>query len=154
VSRLTTATYMSHGNTDNLNHPEVEDCLSTLEKQLCNSFTRIEVPGKRNKCIPLLLTADRKTAIEVLVDETNRERADIDADNLFVFARGKDSGSCIRGSEVLRQSSENCRVTRPKLFRSANLRKHTATMSKKLSLKKNELDQLAQFMGHDVRIHR
>jgi len=40
------------------------------------------------------------------------------------------------------------------LLKTTNLRKHVATMSQILNLKKNELDQLAQFMGHDIRIYR
>jgi len=35
---------------------EVQDCLSPLEQKLCQFFTRIEVPGKRNNCVPLLIT--------------------------------------------------------------------------------------------------
>jgi len=39
-------------------------------------------------------------------------------------------------------------------LRSTVLRKHIATLSQIMNLKDNELDQLAKFMGHDVRVHR
>ena len=39
-------------------------------------------------------------------------------------------------------------------IRSTKLRKHIAIMSQLLCLKDNELDLLAGYMGHDVRIHR
>ena len=42
----------------------------------------------------------------------------------------------------------------PELLRSIKLRKHIATVSQVANLKDNELDMLAKFMGHDVRIHR
>lgn len=34
------------------------------------------------------------------------------------------------------------------------MRKHVATISQILNLKDNELDQLADFLGHDIRVHR
>ena len=37
---------------------------------------------------------------------------------------------------------------------STKLSKHIATMSQMLSLKRHELDLLANFLGHDIRIHR
>ena len=42
----------------------------------------------------------------------------------------------------------------PDAIRSTNLRKHIATMSQLLNLQDTELDLLANFMGHDISIHR
>ncbi len=42
----------------------------------------------------------------------------------------------------------------PEALSSTKLRKHIATMSKILNLSENEADQLADFLGHDIRIHR
>ncbi|XP_026106554.1 uncharacterized protein LOC113078455 [Carassius auratus] len=42
----------------------------------------------------------------------------------------------------------------PEALSSTRLRKHIATMSKILNLNENEADQLADFLGHDIRIHR
>ncbi len=42
----------------------------------------------------------------------------------------------------------------PHLLRSTGLRKQIATVSQVLNLKNNELDLLAKFMGHDIRVHR
>jgi len=39
-------------------------------------------------------------------------------------------------------------------LRSVQLRKHVATLSQVLNKKRNELDMLAQFMGHDINVHR
>ncbi|XDV21744.1 hypothetical protein PO909_026768 [Leuciscus waleckii] len=40
------------------------------------------------------------------------------------------------------------------LVRSTQLRKHVATLSQVLNLKNHELDQVADFLGHDIRVHR
>ena len=95
-----------------------------------------------------------KLSMDSLVDETLRERADIASDNPHVFALCRGSMSYIRGNDILRASSVECGASRPELLRSTNLRKHIATMSQILNLKENERDQLVQFMGHDVKIHR
>ena len=42
----------------------------------------------------------------------------------------------------------------PEYVTSTKLRKHAATLSQLLCLKENELDVLANFMGHDIRVHR
>ena len=102
----------------------------------------------------MLITADLKSAMDKLVDEQLHARADVAKDNPHVFALSKGSLLYIRGHDVLRTSSEVCGATRPQLLRSVNLRKHVASMSQILNLKDHELDQLADFMGHDMKIHR
>ena len=50
--------------------------------------------------------------------------------------------------------SVECGAKKPHLLRSTALRNHVGTLSQVLTLKKNELDQLAKFMGHDLQVHR
>ena len=47
-----------------------------------------------------------------------------------------------------------CGASNPETLRSTRLRKHIATITQIANLKRNELDMLAKFMGHDVEIHR
>ncbi len=42
----------------------------------------------------------------------------------------------------------------PDALCSTKLRKQVATLSTVLNLKDNEMDQLANFLGHDIRVHR
>ena len=42
----------------------------------------------------------------------------------------------------------------PKALTSTKLRKHIATLSTVLNLKTTELDQLADFLGHNIDVHR
>lgn len=60
----------------------------------------------------------------------------------------------IRGCDVLRECSLKCGAKHPELLRSPKLKKHIATLSQILNLKDNELDILANFLGHDIRTHR
>lgn len=47
-----------------------------------------------------------------------------------------------------------CGAKNPEYLRSTHVRKHIATLSLVLNLKNNELDQLANFLGHNIRVHR
>ena len=66
----------------------------------------------------------------------------------------KDSEIHIRGTDCLRKFSEECRAEAPERLRSTRLCKQIATMSQILNLHENKLDILAQFLGHDIRVHK
>lgn len=59
-----------------------------------------------------------------------------------------------RGQDCLRIYADECGAQNPELLRSTQLRKHAATLSQALNLKNHELDQVADFLGHDIRVHR
>jgi len=40
------------------------------------------------------------------------------------------------------------------VLKATNFQKHVATLRQILNLKNNELDLPAQYMGHDIRVHR
>ena len=153
VSALTVECFTKHAGKV-VHWDDIQDCLSPLEKQLCQFFTRVEIPGKRNNCVPLLLTDEQVEIVNYICSSDLRRRAGIDERNPFVFALTKGSVSHIRGHDVLRSFADSSGADKPAQLRSSSLRKHIATMSQLLNLKNNELDQLAQFMGHDVRVHR
>jgi len=97
------------------------------------------------------MTAQQKAAVDLLIDPELRSHAGISSDNLFVFAATKGSLNSIRGSDVLRQHAAFCGAKNPTGLTSTNLRKHIATLSQVMNLQGHELDQLASFMGHDIR---
>ena len=47
-----------------------------------------------------------------------------------------------------------CGASKPEALRSTKLKKHVAIMTQVLNLKDNELDIVAQFLGHDIGIYR
>ncbi|KAK7877456.1 hypothetical protein WMY93_031796 [Mugilogobius chulae] len=130
---------------------DVDLALTELEKKLCNYFQRVEIRGKRGRKVPILLTPKMVTSMELLVK--TRQKCDILDDNAYMFARPQ-ALTYFRGSDVIRQIALNCGAKNPAALSSTKLRKHVATMSKVLNLKDNEMDDLANFMGHDIRVHR
>ncbi|XP_022089284.1 uncharacterized protein LOC110978529 [Acanthaster planci] len=133
--------------------PEVFNSLGEVEKVLVQKLKRIEVRGKRGRKVPILLTREMVESIDFL--NAARSSAGISPNNPYVFGRAFcDSTLPTKASECLRKFAVLCRAEQPSTLRSTKLRKHIATMSQLLSLKENELDMLAGYMGHDVRIHR
>jgi len=149
VARLTLWDYNSRTKADVSS--DVHSGLSKLEQHLCTLFARVELRGKRDNIVPILLTEAVQTAIDLLIE--CRSLAGVKASNTFVFALSH-SDNCIRGSDVLRKVSLQCGAANPSTLTSTNFRKHIATLSQLIDLKDHELDSLAQFMGHDIRVHR
>lgn len=132
-------------------HEDVAMGLSNIEKKLCNYFSRMEIMGKRGRKVAVLLTPSVVDALSLLTSK--RSECGICATNVFLFARPK-SMSHYRGQDCLRVHASQCGAKHPEHLRSTQLRKHVATLSQVLNLKNNELDQVADFLGHDIRVHR
>ena len=120
---------------------------------MCSTFSRIEIRGKFGRTVPVILAPQLTTSIDKLIE--TREAVGVSAENPYVFARPFFSSvSCLRGHDCLRKYAKKCGALCPENLTSTKLRKHIATVSQILNMSKNELDQLANFLGHDVRIHR
>lgn len=132
-------------------HEDVALGLSKTEQKLCNYFSRIEIMGKRGRKVAVLLTPSVVDALSLLA--SRRTECGVCATNVFLFARPM-SMSHYRGQDCLRLHASQCGAKHPEYLRSTQLRKHVATLSQVLNLKNNELDQVADFLGHDIRVHR
>ncbi|XP_059184722.1 uncharacterized protein LOC131967990 [Centropristis striata] len=132
-------------------HEDVAMGLSKTEQKLCNYFSRIEIMGKRGRKVAVLLTPRMVDALSLLTSQ--RTECGVCATNIFLFARPK-SMTHYRGQDCLRVHASQCGAKHPEHLRSTQLRKHVATLSQVLNLKNNELDQVADFLGHDIRVHR
>jgi hypothetical protein len=138
---------------DNNHDPDILKSLSPFEQQLCKMLTRIEVFGKRGRIVPILLTKSMKASIDLL--NKHRSKAGVSEHNEYVFACSNFmSEGYIRGSDALRRAVKTAELSNPELITGTNLRKQVATLSQIVNLRDNELDILAQYMGHDIRIHR
>lgn len=129
----------------------ISDVLSDFEKELCQKFKRVEIVGKKGRTVPVLLTEEMEESMSILL--SNRQGAGIMANNRFMFPC-LTGDSHIRAADCIRKYSVLCGAKNPDHLRSTSLRKHIATVSQVLNLKDNELDILAKFLGHDIRVHR
>ncbi|XP_069110207.1 uncharacterized protein [Argopecten irradians] len=132
---------------------DIEESLSPMEKALCSTFERVEIRGKRGRIVPVLLTTTLQKSIECLMKY--RDAAGVHVDNKYVFPRSSfDSLNPIRSADCLRRFGREAKLTVPENLTSTQLRKHVATVSQVLNLTKNDLENIAGFLGHDIAVHR
>ncbi|KAI3355954.1 hypothetical protein L3Q82_004240 [Scortum barcoo] len=132
-------------------HTDVAAGLTKFEQKLCKHFSRVEIRGKRGRKVAVLLSPDMVDALTQLIRK--RQECGVPEENTFLFARPH-CLSPYRGQDCLRTYANECGAQNPELLRSTQLRKHVATLSQVLNLKNHELDQVADFLGHDIRVHR
>uniref|UniRef100_A0A9J8A5I7 SET domain-containing protein n=1 Tax=Cyprinus carpio carpio TaxID=630221 RepID=A0A9J8A5I7_CYPCA len=149
VSKIELQAFTSRNRTE-LN-PDIMTGLTEFERKVAKYFDRVEIRGKRSRMVPVLLTPDMIAAMDLLIK--NRNECQVHTENVYLFAR-----PCVlshyRGSDCFRKYSKQCGAKNPESLTSTRLRKQVATLSTVLNLKENEMDQLATFLGHDIRVHR
>lgn len=150
VSKMTIADFQSR---NSVHDNDVLQSLSVFEQKLCTTLTRIEICGKRGRTVPVLLTKEMNESLETLI--SHRQNMNVSHDNNFLFpVTNNISVRHLRGDKCLRLFANKSNVKNPDQMKSTALRKHIATISQVINLKDNELDVLADFMGHDIRVHR
>lgn len=127
--------------------------LTVTEQFFCKSMTRVETVGKRVRAVPMLFTEEMVTALEVLI-KYRHSVGRIPASNEYVFALANSVQGYIYGCQIMTNVANACGANEPKSLRSTKLRHHIATTSQILDLGRHELEQLANFMGHDISVHR
>lgn len=155
TQRLTLETYQKtmEKNSNTEVDEEILSSLSKFEKHLCKSLTRVTTRGKRGRKVPILLTKQLKSSVDLL-NET-RQRAGVHEENTYVFARVYQGSESPRPAhECLSKYAESCGAKYPKNLTTTKLRKHIATMSQIVNSEGNELEQLATYMGHSLDVHR
>lgn len=131
-------------------HSEVIDKLSPLEKQLCTKLTRIEIRGKRNRRVPILLSPSMLAGLQRMVE---LRKGRVVEDCRYLFARIGNCETPYRGHICLNEIAASAGVSNPEAFKSTKLRKHLATMSQMLEISQSDRQILANFMGHSDAVH-
>ena len=102
--------------------------------------------------MPVLLTDELQSSIELLIEKRNAVGID---NNPYIFVNATAAEqNALRGSDCLRKCAAECGATAPEAITSTGLGRHIATLSQVLPLRDNGLDMLANFLGHDIRVHR
>ena len=130
---------------------DIADSLSETEKFLCKTMSLVQIRGKKGRTVPVIITPDLIKVIDCLMKY--REQAGVRHSNVYVFAR-LNNENAHRASDCLRLVASKCGAIKPTNLTSTRLRKHIASTSQILNLQKHELDLLAGFLGHDIRVHR
>lgn len=147
LQRMKVADFVVQQNTSSVD-AEVLAGLTNTEQKLVKMLARMEIRGKLNRPVPILLTPKMVSSVERLLQLRSKES--IESPYLFASPAGEKP---YRGSDVLRCYAVVAKVG-PALFTATSLRKQLATLSQAMELSKMDQDQVATFLGHDIRIHR
>ena len=99
----------------------------------------------------MLLTTDMIAAMDLLMK--SRKECQVHKENVYMFAQPAVL-SHYRGFDCFRKYAKQCGAKNPEALTSTRLWKQVATLSTLLNLKEKEMDQLATFLGHNIRVHR
>lgn len=89
-------------------NPDLDLALTDVEKKLCKYFERVEIKGKRDKKVPVLLSPDMVSSIQMLV--SYRRQCDVPDENVYLFGR-PEAESHLRGSDAIRAIACECDST-------------------------------------------
>ncbi|KAF5276790.1 hypothetical protein FQR65_LT16184 [Abscondita terminalis] len=133
------------------NDSDIYNFLSEIEKQSIQEFSRITLRGKLARGVPVLIDKEMLRCIQIILKK--REEAGVLSNNPFVFGL-PGHNKYLRACKLLREYSILCGAKNPELLRGTQLRKHIATKSAIMNLPDNEVEDLANFMGHAEKIHK
>ena len=85
----------------------------------------LQIPGKRNRKVPLLLTKEVQIGLQVLVDK--RDQSSIPTQNPYVFASKSDNGY-LESWQSMSMVANSAQLAQPQMVTSTRLRKYNATV--------------------------
>lgn len=149
LQRIPLQIYLNHS--DSNWSKEFEKVLTPSEKLLINTLKRIVIKGKRGRGVPVLFDKISVEGLQVLIEKRNDY---FEHYNEYLFAL-PGTKTCLSGYHVFRKHAALALgdVNKSKCLTSTRLRKHLATICQILKMGTDELEQLAQFMGHTSKTH-
>ena len=151
VSRITVRDFIDRSGWQSSKNEDIFASLSNLEKKLSERLALIKVRGKRGRHVPILLTPEAVQAMDLLVQD-RKNIGFIKQENHYFFANK--GSKYFRGCDVLHEIIARVELKNPSAITSTNLRKYVATVTQIISLEKEELEWVADHLGHDIEVHR
>ncbi|KAL4713382.1 hypothetical protein ACJJTC_016850 [Scirpophaga incertulas] len=140
--------YYLNRKTDNI-PPQVLEILDKKQKQAISDLDIFQIPGKRGRSVPVLLTKVMRRNIDALI--ACRSILKISSD--YLFARTL-TDKPFDGGRCLNRIKSMCNLKKPEMLTSTGLRHHIATISQLHGKTDDKYTQhLATFLGHDMQVH-
>ncbi|KAJ8969912.1 hypothetical protein NQ314_001529 [Rhamnusium bicolor] len=83
AARMTLYNYSTRPSWSEQGTEELKNSLTSLESELANRLNVIEITGKRGRIVPVILTAEMKSSIDLLIKF--REKGDVSPINTYTF---------------------------------------------------------------------
>nr|XP_011312820.1 PREDICTED: uncharacterized protein LOC105272400 [Fopius arisanus] len=129
--------------------------LDAKAQKVAKTDTRFVIRGKLNRIVPVLLTNSLLESMQLLVKL--RTLVGVPTKNPYVFGlrhgADKDRWEWLSACTLMRNFSTQCGAEDPETLRGTKSRKHIATQCVLLNLNSHEVSDLANYLGHDEKIH-
>jgi len=125
-AKLELSQYMNRPNWQAASNIEVVQNLQPVEQKLMSRMDMVQVPGKRNRRVPIIITPEVGEAMELLV--SRRDRCGVPSMNRYFFATNSRDGH-LNTWLVLHSNAVAAGVEKPRLVTSSRLRKYIATVA-------------------------
>ncbi|XP_064631652.1 uncharacterized protein LOC135489946 [Lineus longissimus] len=128
----------------------IKEVMTPLESKLVKTLDMVELRGKRGRKVPVLIPVECKAPMAQLM--MHRNRVGIPSTNIYFFATTGEG--CLRAGDCLDKIVQRLKLAKPAAMKVTPIRKYIATFSQVLDLGENQLEWLANHLGHDVSVHR
>ncbi|XP_028037005.1 uncharacterized protein LOC114248078 [Bombyx mandarina] len=131
--------------------PQVLEMLDEDQKKAITDLDIFQIPGKRVRSVPVLLTKTMSKNIDLII--SCRSSCNISPNNVYLFARPL-TEEPFNGGRCLNRIKSMCNLKKPEMVTATGLRHHIATVSQ-VHAKQNDkfTEHLATFLGHDMHVH-
>lgn len=126
--------------------------LNESEKVLVNNCVNINAIGKGSRTVPLVIPQTKLKYYDMVFKIRDEEVTWWPERSVYFFTFPK-SVRWIDDTSSIKKYAVKCGAKQPQLLTSVKLRKHIARVTQLLSLRDNEIEQLAKFMGHTRLTH-
>lgn len=125
-AKLELAEYVHRPNWQATSNKELIANLQPLERKLMEKMDLVQIQGKRNRKVPIVITPEVKQAMDLLMKTLNNCR--VPSGNKYFFASDSPNGH-FNSWLVLHNNAVAADVDKPRLITSCRLRKYVATLA-------------------------
>lgn len=140
---------------DSFADKETFNMLTEDGKKNARSYVRFEIRGKLGRGVPVLVHKELFDCLALII--RHRDVAGVPRSNPYLFglpSTDKNRNKYLRACRLMNEYSQLCGAAIPSTLRGIQLRKHIATRCINLNMTDGEVNNLANFMGHDAKIHK
>lgn len=131
---------------------EMLEHLSVEEKKRTKNYVRFLIRGKLSRGVPVMVNKDNFIGIQMLLKF--RKHTNISSKNPYLFGLpGRGDYNHLLATQLLHKYSNLCGASKPHTLRGTELRKHIATKCGTMNLENIDLKDVADYLGHDEKIH-
>lgn len=138
---------------DSVNMEECMDALTEFEKFMSAKYKRVITAGKGSKPVPILFSRKLQRFMHAILECRKTHPEIVPSSNPYVFANPGSKDRWMSGPYILKKLAKDSGAKYPEHLTSTRFRKQIATILQIMTVEKDEMEQIARFMGHTQKTH-